>query len=171
MALLCWTGCSFEESFSNPSWEWDSQGCSSTATRGTKLGHRYWEKPQLILSICYHKGTGISSVISHDLHSLSKVILTGKKKAQHIGILPQMPEWNILFQLCCLVSFLSLEGFAPWDRLGHSRNTHKPCKKEQILYQRAEQAHPIQAWQTWVPFAACNAMISLFGKITACWKW
>lgn len=163
--------------FSKPSWESDSEGCSSTGTRGTKLGHRCWEKPELIFSICYHKGASIPYVISHCWRSSPKVILTGREKAQRIGILPQMPKWNILSSSAALCPSSPRRDSLLGTGLGHRRNTHKPCKKErkkereQILYQRAGHAHPVQAWETWVPFAACNATISLFEKITACWEW
>lgn len=40
----------------------------------------------------------------------------GGKKAQHIDVLPRVPKWNVLFQLCCLMSFLSPEGFCARDR-------------------------------------------------------
>lgn len=98
----------------------------------------------LTWSICYHKGSGIPCVISHDLHSLSKVFLTGKKKAPHIGILSQMPEWNISFWLCCLVSFLSLEGIAPGDRAWPQQEHTQTMqdRADTVPKGRAGSAHP-----------------------------
>lgn len=81
-----------------------------------------------------------------------------------------MPKQSSVFSSAALRRFLSLEGSFPRTGLSHSRSTHKPCEKgkEQVPYQRAGHAHPGQAWQAWLPLAARNATISLFGNRQNC---
>lgn len=97
---------------------------------------KVWQ--HLTLSICYHKGTGIPCVISHDLHSLCKVILTGEKKAPHSGIFPQMPEWNIPALLPCVLPLPG--GVCSGDTAEHTQTMQHTA--DTVPKGRAGSAHP-----------------------------
>lgn len=100
-------------------------------------------------------------VISHGLPSLFK---GSRKKAQPSGVLLWVSKWSVSFLLFCIPSLL--DGIHALGRglatAGHTQTMQE--REEQVPYQRAGHAHPIQAWQTWVPIAACNTTISLFKK-------
>lgn len=119
-------------------------------------------------------------ILPYELFRLAMQTVTSHSRAKHRPLqitfgfqLADLPTitWRTSYtsNLPFLLSLGGMDGCmcSEWKRLCRCRLMHKGMqdrKGAEILYQRARQAHALQAWEAWLPFVAFNITVSLFKK-------